>query len=110
MSLGKRQEVFARDVAALLGFAFARGFEVRIGEAERTVAQQEIYVREGKSKTMASKHLDRLAVDLFFTCGGQVIWAREGLAALGEYWESLRAGNKWGGNFKTFLDTPHFEG
>jgi hypothetical protein len=28
---------------------------------------------------------------------------------LGAYWESLHPKNRWGGNFKSLVDCPHFE-
>nr|WP_223154740.1 hypothetical protein [Campylobacter concisus] len=28
---------------------------------------------------------------------------------MGNYWESLNTLNRWGGNFKNFIDVPHFE-
>ena len=34
---------------------------------------------------------------------------RDTLEVLGEYWELLDDKNRWGGNFTSFIDTPHFE-
>ncbi|MDR1009047.1 MAG: M15 family metallopeptidase [Rickettsiales bacterium] len=109
MILGERQEKFSRDVAALLARSFELGFECRIGEAQRTLEQQKIYFAAGKSKTMFSKHLDKLAIDLFFTKNGRLVEKVSALEPIGKYWETLRAGNKWGGHFASFIDTPHFE-
>ena len=58
---------------------------------------------------MNSKHLDALAVDLQIFKDGKWLQSKAELQFVGEYWEKLRKGNRWGGNFVTFLDTPHFE-
>ena len=105
MSLGQEQEAFAVDVARLLAKAIALGYGVRIGEAERTVEQQKLYVQQGRSKTMNSNHLRKCAVDLHFTKDGILCYPQE----LGDYWESLGPKNSWGGNWNSFKDKPHFE-
>jgi len=57
MTLGQNQEKFTQDLARLLNYLIDNGYAVRIGEVERTQAQQEIYIKEGKSKTYNSMHL-----------------------------------------------------
>lgn len=109
MSLGKEQELFMRDFAKLLNFLHESGYEVRGGELERTQTMQEIYVKQGKSKTMRSNHLRRLAVDLHIFKDGRWLQEKSELSNIGEYWESLNEANRWGGNFKSFYDAPHFE-
>lgn len=105
MSLGQEQEAFSRDLASLLQYAFSKGYEVRMGEVERTVEQQKIYVQTGRSKTMNSNHLRRCAADLHFTRNGELCYPQE----IGDYWESLNTKNSWGGNWNSFKDKPHFE-
>jgi peptidoglycan L-alanyl-D-glutamate endopeptidase CwlK len=105
MSLGQEQEAFARDLVRLLTVAFSKGYEVRIGEVERTLEQQEIYVRAGRSKTMNSLHLKKCAADLHFFKNGKLCYPEE----LGEFWESLSPQNSWGGKWVSFKDSPHFE-
>lgn len=109
MTLGQKQEVFTHNIAMLILKAEELGFKCRGREWQRTIEQQERYVAEGKSKTMKSKHLDCIAVDMYFTKEGKLIQDKAGLQALGDYWESLNASNSWGGNWKSFLDCPHFE-
>lgn len=109
MSLGKEQESFSRDLTQLLTWLFKNGYEVRMGEVERTKEQQAIYLRTGRSKTANSMHLKRLAADLFIFKDGKWLTSKADLQAVGEYWESLDPTNRWGGNFKSFTDTPHFE-
>ena len=105
MSLGQEQEAFSRDLCSLLTYAHEKGYGVRIGEVERTVEQQKIYIKQGRSKTMNSNHLRKCAADLHFTLAGSLCYPQE----LGEYWESLSPKNSWGGNWKSFKDKPHFE-
>lgn len=109
MTLGQNQEAFSRDFEKLLVYLHTNGYSVRIGEAERTQAQQEIYIRQGKSKTNNSMHLKRCAVDLHIFKSGQWLQSKTELQSIGDYWEALSKENRWGGNFKSFIDTPHFE-
>lgn len=105
MTLGEHQQAFSRDLHKLLGKAFELGYEIRIGEVERTIEQQKIYVQTGRSKTMNSNHLKKCAADLHFVKGGELCYPQE----LGDYWETLNPINSWGGNWKSFKDKPHFE-
>lgn len=105
MTLGEQQQAFSRDLVQLLTRAFTLGYEVRIGEVERTVEQQKLYVNTGRSKTMNSNHLRKCAADLHFFKDGQICYPDE----LGNFWESLNPKNSWGGSWKSFKDKPHFE-
>lgn len=122
MSLSDEQAAFFEDICKLRSHANSLGFKVTPGEFERTKEQQEIYFKTGRSKTLNSNHLRRLAADLNFFQGG--IWINglpkkevlSTLGPLGEYWESLHPLNRWGGNFDkdwnkidSFFDAPHFE-
>jgi len=105
MSLGKEQEAFSRHLALLLMEAFNRGYEVRMGEVQRMPEMQQIYFKTGRSKTLNSAHLSKLAADLHFTKAGVLCYPDE----LGRYWESLDPKNQAGMFWKTFKDSPHFE-
>ena len=109
MTLGQNQEKFTQDLVKLLNYLIDNGYTIRLGEVERTQTQQEIYIKEGKSKTYNSMHLKRCAADLHIFKSGEWLQSKTQLQSIGDYWESLDQSNKWGGNFKTFLDTPHFE-
>lgn len=109
MSLVAEQAAFLLDVGKLVQFATDNNWVVTGGELYRTPEQQEIYLKTGRSKTMASNHLRRLAVDLNFFKDGKLIYDKHLLAPLGQFWESLNPKNRWGGNFKSFVDVPHFE-
>jgi D-alanyl-D-alanine carboxypeptidase len=116
MSLGQEQEAFVTDVLALIVEARKLGFGVRFGEVYRTAEQQAIYVKTGRSKTMNSMHLQRLAIDLVLVRDG-VIATHEQIKPLGEFWQGLHPKNRWGGSWRglvesgksRFIDAPHFE-
>lgn len=109
MKLSDNQIIFSLNVADLIHFANSRSIGLTFGEAYRTTYQQKEYLRTGKSKTLNSNHLKRLAVDFNFFIAGQLIYDKDALQCLGDFWESLHPKNRWGGNFKSFKDTPHFE-
>ena len=79
------------------------------GELFRTPEQEQIYVDSGRSRTMNSNHLRRLAIDLNFIQNGQIISDKETLQKYGDYWKSLNPINRWGGEFSTIYDPGHYE-
>ena len=109
MSLSDEQELFLLDVIKLIPFAIAQGFKVTGGELFRTPEQQQLYVSSGKSHTLASKHLERLAIDLNFIKNGVAVYDKKMLQQIGDFWETLSPNNSWGGNWISFCDTPHFQ-
>lgn len=109
MSLSQEQAAFLLDVCKLIQYATEQGFVVTGGELARTLEQQAIYFKTGRSKTMNSNHIKRCAIDLNFFKDGKIIWNKDQLAQIGAYWESLNSKNRWGGNFKSLVDCPHFE-
>ncbi len=109
MSLVKEQAEFLRDVCRLVEYASDTGWVVTGGELWRSPEQQAVYVKTGRSNTLQSNHLRRLAVDLNFFKGGQLVYDIEQIRPLGIFWENLHDRNRWGGNFKSLVDVPHFE-
>lgn len=109
MSLVTEQAAFLLDAAKLIQKATELGFVVTGGELARTPEQQAIYVKTGRSKTMASNHIKRCAIDLNFFRDGKLCYDIPTLKPVGDYWESLNPKNSWGGNWKSFKDVPHFE-
>lgn len=105
LTLGQHQEAFAKDFAKLLNKAFELGYDARLAELQRTVEQQELYVKTGRSKTMNSMHIKKCAVDIYFMKNGKIVYPEE----LGKYWESLSPLNQAGMFWKTFKDGPHYE-
>lgn len=109
MSLVADQWAFLQDVCKLIEKAKELGFVVTGGELFRTVEQQQIHFKAGRSKTMNSVHMKRCAIDFNFFKDGKLVWDKATIAPLGEYWESLNSKNRWGGNFRSLVDVPHFE-
>lgn len=109
MKLSEAQIIFSLNIADLIHFANSKSIGLTFGEAYRTEFQQAEHLRTGKSKTMNSNHLRRLGVDFNFFIDGKLTYNKKTLQDLGDFWESLHPSNRWGGNFKSFIDTPHFE-
>ncbi len=109
MSLSDRQWTFLQNISKLIQEAQRLNIKLTGGELYRTQYQQERYVATGKSKTMHSKHLSRLAMDFNFFVDGRLTYELEDVKELGRYWESLSPTNQ-AGMFWKFRDTPHFQG
>lgn len=124
MSLSEERGAFTQDICHLIQWCTVQGgFSlVYLDEVKRTVEQQKIYLAQGKSRTMNSRHLEGCAADLVFFKDGQCVNILPGkqqvdiLSPVGHYWESLDPKNRWGGNFDKdwrkedpWHDTPHFE-
>lgn len=81
-----------------------------VTEGLRTKERQEFLVKAGKSQTQNSRHLYGLAVDLCDTDGCYDIPDMQAIArAMKSAAAELDIPLKWGGDWKTFKDTPHFE-
>ena len=80
----------------------------------RTIEEQKEHVRKGNSKTMNSKHLTGRAVDLVPWINNGPRW--EPLSAFPPIAAAMKQAAKelgvpivWGGDWKTFVDMPHYE-
>lgn len=117
MTLGQRQRLFAQNIGKLITWAYANGYELTFGEFDRTEEQQKIYFDTGRSKTMNSRHLVRLAGDFNVFKDGVLLNKPVDFKPLGDYWESLHIDNCWGGDWdrddnldeEKFKDPYHFE-
>jgi hypothetical protein len=110
MSLSDQQFEFLKDVATLIKFVVDRGWKVTGGELFRPEEMQQIYLKQGKTTVSRSYHQDKLAIDLnFFHPENGLTYKKKDLQEIGDFWESLNELNSWGGNWSSFLDTPHFE-
>lgn len=100
MGLVEEQDRFLGDVARLILHARERGFVVTGGELFRTPEQQAIHQRSGRSRSMDSQHLRRLAIDLnFFMQDGDRLSLcsdRVALRPLGEFWRRCPPGRTAG--------------
>lgn len=114
MSLIREQSAFLLHVSELIKKASELGFFISGGELFRTPEQQALHVQNGRSATLNSQHLKRLAIDLNFfkeLPNGELklTYDIDELRPLGLFWEGLDDANRWGGNWTSFKDAPHFE-
>ena len=82
-------------------------------EGLRTPERQQQLVNDGFSQTLKSKHLTGHAVDLVALIDGKVSWDKEHYPEIARAMKKAAAEQqvniRWGGDFKTFFDGPHFE-
>jgi len=100
MTLGEKQELFTRGLSLLIQYAAFIGYDIRIGEVERSLSEA---ARKGFPN---SNHIRRLAADLHLFKGGKYLKKTTDHLRLGEFWESLsgeyggqRVEFSWGGRF-----------
>jgi len=80
-------------------------------EGIRSVNRQRELLKAGKSTTMKSRHITGHAIDV---CPNPVDWndTKKFLAiaeALKQAAKDLKVSIEWGGDWKTFVDMPHFQ-
>ena len=109
MKTTDHQWQFLQHVSELIRFAAMRGVKLTAGEMFRPAEMQAIYVQKGLSNTLSGNHQKRMAVDFNFFINESLVYEHPLIIELGQYWESLSPLNRWGGNFKSLKDTPHFE-
>ena len=113
LSLERLEGVDERLNAVVIECAARCKFPFNVSEGLRTVEKQREYVRQGKSRTMNSKHLTGKAVDLYPLSMDRklVDWSR--FEDLADLMFQVASGQGvaivWGGNWKTFVDKCHFE-
>lgn len=87
--------------------------DFKVLEGVRTLERQkELYARK-VTQTLNSKHLTGDAVDLGALKDGQITWDKQSYVtvakAMKQAAKELQVNIRWGGDFKTFFDGPHFE-
>ena len=80
MTLRQQQSKFAHDVALLLLYAYAKGYEVTFGDAARM---------DRKGHRKGSKHYRRLAIDLNLFRNGKYLKKTGDHYFLGCFWSYL---------------------
>jgi hypothetical protein len=106
MSLSEKQRLFARYVGMLITWCYKNGYELTLGEAERSTAQALANAAKGTG-IANSLHLIKLAIDLHLFIDGKYQPDTPAYKPLGEYWKSLDPLCAWGGDFKR-ADGNHF--
>ena len=125
MDLRERQNTFLVNISLFIQYAFRSGYKLTSGEFFRSQETQAAHVAAGRSKTMNSMHLKRLAADFNIFIDGRLLFSdttkidSDLLLAkkLGDFWCSLNTANRWGGDFdkdgnplnQSFKDGGHFE-
>ena len=109
MTLSDRQEVFAKNVAALITYIFGMGYKCTLGEVYRTPEQAALYAKMGKG-IEDSLHCKRLAIDInLFNDQNVYLQDSKDYERIGIFWEKLHPDNRWGGRWKTRPDGNHME-
>ncbi|MFW3388333.1 UNVERIFIED_CONTAM: M15 family metallopeptidase, partial [Kocuria sp. CPCC 205274] len=86
-------------------------FDITVIEGIRTLERQKELLKQGATKTLNSKHLTGDAVDLapypidWNDTDRFKIMANHVLDAA----KKMKVNVTWGGNWKTFIDMPHFQ-
>ena len=84
-----------------------------VTEGLRSPQRQKELVEQGLSQTLKSKHLTGHAVDLVAFVDGKVTWDKKPYYkiadAMKQSAKELNVNIRWGGEFKSFFDAPHFE-
>lgn len=123
--LREKQKIFLMNITLLIQYAFRTGFELTSGEFFRSNETQAAHVAAGRSKTMNSMHLKRLAADLNIFIDGRLLFSDTAkidsdlllAKKLGDFWCSLNTANRWGADWDkdgnpingNFPDPNHFE-
>lgn len=82
-------------------------------EGMRTLDRQKEIMAAGFTQTMKSKHLIGRAVDLGALKDGKITWDKQPYVdiskAVKQAANELGISIRWGGDFKSFFDGPHYE-
>jgi peptidoglycan L-alanyl-D-glutamate endopeptidase CwlK len=88
-------------------------YDFSITNGLRTLEEQKVLFATGKSKTMKSKHLTGNAFDIAVFVDGKLTWDLKYYKVVATHIKKVAAklGIKivWGGDWKSFIDGPHFE-
>jgi len=110
VKLTEKQYFFGQMLGVFIIWLNFSRYRYSLRELQRGKEQQEFYVKIRASKTMDSRHLSALAIDIIlFDENWQPIWDVEAYRPLGVFWKSLDKKNIWGGDWKDFVDAVHFE-
>lgn len=102
------------EVVMLAGqLADAEGLDFIITDGHRSYEEQVQYVKTGKSKTLKSRHLGGFAIDFVGLVNGRVTYDVGVMTRIADCFKRAAAKRRvricWGGDWKSFKDTPHIE-
>lgn len=88
-------------------------YDFSITEGLRSLERQKQLFKDGKSKTMNSRHLTGNAVDVCIIIDGKASWDFNDYIKLADYIKKIAIAVNvpivWGGDWESFRDGPHFE-
>jgi len=93
VSLGDKQELFTRCLVQLLLRMHLEGYQVRMGQVERSPEEA---ARLGKPNSV---HTLRLAADLHLFQDRHYLTETKDHETFGVFWERLHPDCRWGGRF-----------
>jgi peptidoglycan L-alanyl-D-glutamate endopeptidase CwlK len=112
-SLDKLQGVDASLIRVVKRAITITNVDFTVGEGVRSLERQKELVAAGKSQTMQSKHLVGHAVDLWVIKNGVITWDKQAYIDFAIVMKQAAKDEgvviRWGGDFKSFFDGPHFE-
>lgn len=114
---GKSIEMLKNVHPALMELAFKAldlsVIDFSITEGVRTIERQKQLFKDGKSKTLNSRHLSGHAIDVFAYPTPSGSWEfkyyQDIATAFKNASEILNIPIEWGGDWKPFCDGPHFQ-
>ena len=112
MNILEKRQLFAEHFAKLILYAVSLGYQVTMGEVERSKEQAAANARAGVG-IKNSLHILGLAGDLNLFKNGKYFENSEDHAELGKFWQSLstlEAPHCWGGLFKDSKGRPKPDG
>jgi len=108
LTIRQKQAVFVKALTELFVYANLRRIDFCVLELYRSPRRQLELFRQGRTKTLSSKHLLGLAVDIAILKDGRVVLEHiPEYDLLGEFWSWL--GGTWGGHWESLEDIYHFE-
>ena len=112
-SLNTLQGVDEKLIAVVKRAIELTEIDFRVTEGLRSVERQRMLFDDGKSQTMNSKHLLGKAVDVVAYFEGKVTWDKKHYVTISKAFKQaakeLNVSIRWGGDFKSFFDGPHYE-
>lgn len=112
-SLSRLEGVHPDLVRVVKKAAAMSDLDFTVLEGLRTPETQKKYVKEGRSKTLNSRHLTGHAVDLAPMIGGKIVWDWPVYHRLAKIIKAAAAAEnvplQWGGDWRIFKDGPHWE-
>ena len=90
-----------------------QGLDFIITDGHRTMEEQLVFVKTGKSKTLKSRHLGGFAIDYVARVNGRVSYDEPYMRDIADCFKKAGAELgipvEWGGDWPSFRDMPHIQ-